>query len=347
MLAAMRKPSRAGSRYAPSQRLDVLRAALVARRMSYADIQELLEASRSTVKRLLAVIGTTDALVEEDIEAEKGKTKKQWRIEPSPRVHATLRLTITQLVALHASRCLVEAFAGTGIKEDLDDVFDKIAATLKKSDVAIAKNLDKKIFVVSAAGRRRYDERIDDVNDAMTALLHEHRVDVRYPGKGGRGERTLRFDPYSILFYKTGIYLAGLSHTHRKVIMLALDSCRGVEWRRGDAFEYPSDYHPARLIEGSFGLMDGSMSGGAPVEVTLRFDAKVARYVERAEWHPSQVCARGEDGSVELRMRVTGTREVVPWVLSFGGAVEVLGPRALREEVGRVLANGAKRYVSD
>jgi hypothetical protein len=34
-------------------------------------------------------------------------------------------------------------------------------------------------------------------------------------------------------------------------------------------------------------------------------------------------------------MQVTGTREVVPWVLSFGGAVEVVEPRELRREGSR------------
>jgi len=46
---------------------------------------------------------------------------------------------------------------GTGFKEDLDDVFGRLEATLKRKDFLAVRNLDRKIFdvneAVSAAAR--------------------------------------------------------------------------------------------------------------------------------------------------------------------------------------------------
>jgi predicted DNA-binding transcriptional regulator YafY len=67
--------------------------------------------------------------------------------------------------------------------------------------------------------------------------------------------------------------------------------------------------------------------------VRILFDAKVARYVERVLWHPTQRFKRTAAG-LEMTMEVRGTAEVVGWVLGFGDAARVVAPAALREAVG-------------
>src|SRR5262245_4954854 len=50
----------------------------------------------------------------------------------------------------------------------------------------------------------------------------------------------------SLLVYKKGLYLVGLSHHHGEVRTFALDSFRAVEWLRGDSFQYPEGYRPEK-----------------------------------------------------------------------------------------------------
>ena len=130
-------------------------------------------------------------------------------------------------------------------------------------------------------------------------------------------------EPYTLLVYKKGLYLAGFSHQHREIRTFALDGFREVEWLRGDRFEYSADYRPEQLTEGAFGLIRGE-----PTRVRILFDPKVARYVQRRQWHPSQRFRRVE-GGIELTMDVRGTTELVSWVLGFGDKALVLGPREL------------------
>ena len=75
----------------------------------------------------------------------------------------------------------------------------------------------------------------------------------------------------------------------------------------------------------------------------ILFDPKVARYVERVLWHPTQRFKRTAAG-LEMTMEVRGTTEVVGWVLGFGGDARVVEPAGLQEAVGAELARAASRY---
>jgi proteasome accessory factor B len=209
---------------------------------------------------------------------------------------------------------------GTGFKEDLDDVFSKLEHTLRRQDAAAARNLDRKIFDVNEAPHL-YQGRIEHVGDILTALLKEQRLVVVH--ESVRGRARFEIDPYTLLVYKKGLYLAGFSHKHQAIRTFALDGFVEVEWEKGRSFEYPKDYHPGQLYEGAFGL-----HAGEPMEVRIRFSDKVARYVRRRRWHPSQE-VRPVVGGIELTMRVHGTTEVLSWVLGFGKEAEILAPEAL------------------
>ena len=50
-------------------------------------------------------------------------------------------------------------------------------------------------------------------------------------------------------------------------------------------------------------------------------------------------------GGVELTMDVSGTVEIVSWVLGFGNQAEVLEPQALRDPVAAELGRAAARYA--
>jgi predicted DNA-binding transcriptional regulator YafY len=51
-----------------------------------------------------------------------------------------------------------------------------------------------------------------------------------------------------------------------------------------------------------------------------------------------------DDGGVELAVTVAGIVEIQPWILSWGGAAEVLEPPELRAAVAASLARAATRY---
>jgi predicted DNA-binding transcriptional regulator YafY len=319
----MARKSEADS-YAPAARLLEVRAALdSAEGLSFQEIAERFDVSlRTAIRYIDALKKAGEPLYDETV----GK-RKVWRLMPTSR-RQTLTLTTSQMVALFLSRRVFDFLAGTGFKEDLDEVFAKLETLLKRKDFAAVRNLDRKVFDVNEA-RHLYEGRIEDVNDIMTALLREERLRVTHEGVSG-GRKTFVLEPYTLLVYKKGLYLAGRSEGHSgEVRTFALDGFRGVEWLRGSRFDYPRDYRPEHLTEGAFGLIRGE-----PTRVRIRFDSDVARYVQRRQWHPSQRFRRVEDG-IEMTMDVRGTTEVVSWVLGFGYKAEVIEPEDLRGAIRR------------
>jgi len=322
-------------RYAPAGRLHEVRALLDrAEGTSIYDLGERFAVNpRTALRYIQALQRAGEPLYEEMV----GR-RKMWRIMPTAR-RQTISLSTSQMVALFLSRRVFDFLAGTGFQEDLDDVFRKLEATLKSKESLAVRNLDRKVFDVNEA-RHLYEGRIEDVNDIITALLREDRLRVTHEGVSG-GRKTFVLEPYTLLVYKKGLYLAGFSHQHAAIRTFALDGFREVEWRKGDRFEYPGDYRPEQLTEGAFGLIRGE-----PTRVRIRFDGKVARYVQRRQWHPTQRFERAPGGGVDLVMDVQGTVELVSWVLGYGDKAIVLEPPSLRAEVAAEVQRAARIYSS-
>jgi predicted DNA-binding transcriptional regulator YafY len=330
-----REASRAVTRYAPASRLHNLRSLLDSPEgVSIYDVAERFRTSPRTALRYIQALQRAGEPLYEEL---SGK-RKVWRLMPTAR-RQSITLTTAQMVALYLSRRVFDFLAGTGFKEDLDDVFARLEATLKRKDFAAARNLDRKVFDVNEA-RHLYEGRIEDVNDIMTALLREERLRVTHEGVSG-GKKTFVLSPYTLLVYKKGLYLAGRSEGHAgEIRTFALDGFREVEWLRGEKFEYPADYRPEQITEGAFGLIRGK----EVTRVRIRFDEKVARYVQRRMWHPSQRFRRVAGGGIEMTMEVRGTTEIVSWVLGFGDKATILEPAPLRDEVARESGAAAARY---
>jgi predicted DNA-binding transcriptional regulator YafY len=327
-------PPRANARYTSSQRIEVLRLALQARRLTYAEIEELLEVSHATAWRLVKVLRTTDDL-EETTDDEQ---RPVFRIRTNPKIER-LRIAPLELVSLFAASRILSIFSGTGIHEDHDSVLERLSATLRPADAQLLRGLERKVHFVPFGGRRKYDDRIDDVNETLTAILRNHRLAITYPSSKG-GNRSFLFEPYTLVFYKTGLYVAGRDCDKAAVILLSLDRFISVEWRKDDVFEFPEAWQPSELSDGGFGIILGPVT-----DVAIRFEAAVARFVERAEWHETQEIETLPNGDIVLKMRVAGTIELTSWVMSWGSKAEVLASSELRASIAAEHAKAAALYT--
>jgi predicted DNA-binding transcriptional regulator YafY len=319
-------------RYSPAWRLYELRVLLNG--SGGATVYEIAERLGVSVRTAIRYVEALRKTGEPLFDELAGK-RKVWKLMPTAR-QQTFTFSTSQMLSLFLSRRVFDFLDGTGFKEDLDDVFQKIEVTLKKQDAAAAKNLDRKIYDVNEAPHL-YEGRLEHVNEILTALLKEQRLAVVH--ESVRGRARFELDPYTLLVYKKGLYLAGWSHKHGAVRTFAIDGFAEVEWLKGAAFKYPADYHPAQLYEGAFGLI-----AGEPVRVRVRFTEKVARYVRRRRWHPTQEL-RPVPGGVELIMNVRGTTEVVSWVLGFGKQAEILEPPSLRAALRDELSAALSAYA--
>jgi predicted DNA-binding transcriptional regulator YafY len=320
-------------RYAPASRLHEIKTLLASSSgMTVYEIADRFGVSVRTAIRYLRALENAGEPLEETLDGKR----KIWRLHPAAR-RETIALTTTQMVSLFLSRRVFDFLAGTGFKEDLDEVFKRLEITLRKRDYD-TRNLERKIFDVNEAPHI-YADRLEHVDDIITALLREERLLVTH-GSVGSYKKAFVLEPYTLLVYKKGLYLAGYSHHHKSVRTFSLDGFRDIDRLKKDRFDYPKEYQPAQLVEGAFGMI-----GGPRTHVRLLFDAKVGRFVRRRQWHPTQKITKTERG-VELAMDVSGTVELTSWILGWGDKVEVLEPESLREEIAADVERVSQRYRS-
>jgi len=322
--SAPKKPARSPNRLAQLRRHEALKTLL---RSGWKNLDEIVarsSASRASVFRDLAVIGEEEPLEKEEIEG-----RNCYRLPARPEM---LRVTTAQMVSLAFALNAMSFLTGTGIKEDLDEIVTQIAHVLKKSDYAHWKNLDRKLFDVNEMAYD-YGDKLDVVNDVVTALLREERITLLM--KDGR---TLKVDPYTLVLYKKGLYVLGHSHTHGEVRTIGLDKIDDTERVAGDRFDYPKGFHPEKHLRGPFGIIRGPRE-----HVKLRFDSKVAYFATRRAVHATKR-HREVEGGVELEMDPDGIEEMLGWVLSFGGTVEAVEPKSLRTKVVGELKRALAKY---
>lgn len=325
-----RKPVPAS--YAPARRLNLVRAMLnTPDGASVYDIADRFRVSVRTAKRYLAALHAD----EEPLADEFDGKRKVWRLQTTSR-SATITLSTSQMIALYLSRRVFDFLAGTGFKEDLDDVFAKLEKTLKRKDFLAARHLDRKFHDINEAPHI-YDDRLDDVNDIVTALLNEERLRVRHASVK---EATLDFviEPLTLLVYKKGLYVVANSLHHNAQRTFALDGFQSIDRLRNDHFPYPPNHDPSRVAEGAFGLI-----GGKPERVRIFFDKSVEHIIRRRRWHPAQ-SIKPVDGGIELSITVATQGELRSWILSFGEKARVLSPAMLRHAVTNELRTAVSNY---
>ncbi|WP_051363521.1 helix-turn-helix transcriptional regulator [Deinococcus murrayi] len=106
-----------------------------------------------------------------------------------------------------------------------------------------------------------------------------------------------------------------------------------------DRCEIPEDFHPLQFLANAWGIMPGE-----PVRVELFFSPQVRDRVRETHLGQSAEIRVLASGHTRVVLTVGGWKELLPWVLGWGGEVEVLEPPALREAVAQAHAAGARVY---
>lgn len=105
-------------------------------------------------------------------------------------------------------------------------------------------------------------------------------------------------------------------------------------------YTIPEDFHPLRFLSSAWGIMPGE-----PQRVELLFSPQVRQRVSEEYFGSLQepVLTLGS-GHTRVVLGVGNWLELLPWILGWGGEVEVISPPELRAQVAQALHKGAALY---
>ena len=156
------------------------------------------------------------------------------------------------------------------------------------------------------------------------AILGMQLIVVRYTAGGAEDAATRILCPYGILYGGRGWLVAHVENLP-EMRLWRLDRIASVDLLDRN-FDRREDFSLADYAAQSFGVFQEE-----PQDVVLRFSPEAAEDAAGWVFHPSQTMERESAGSLVVRMRCGGMRELSWHLFTWGDAVYVLQPNELRQ----------------
>jgi predicted DNA-binding transcriptional regulator YafY len=155
------------------------------------------------------------------------------------------------------------------------------------------------------------------------ALLAGRALSFRYEGGSTPGRRR-EVTPYGLLFGRSN-YLVAAEGEGAEPRNWRLDLMGEVEMLERPSSP-PANFSLQAYADESFGIYHDAVE-----DVVLRFRPEAGRNALRWRFHARQSAERAEDGSVIVRFRASGMKELAWHLFTWGEAVEIVSPPRLRE----------------
>lgn len=262
-----------------------------------------------------------------------------YKMAGRPRL-APLDFTPSELIALKTALNAAPIRNTEPLNQHAQSALRKIRAGMNESSFETMGGIGQKVNVLVPA-----HETISQKGSLLPlieeAVLNQATLRLTYHSLSADKPRQRQFNAYALVFRRHNWYLVGYCHERRKVIQLKVSRIARASLT-GASFRIPGEFSIDRFYENAWEMIPGESA----VQVKLIFDCDVARLILEARRHPSQQTMQMKDGRVEFTVQVAGYEEIGWWILSFGGAVEVLEPDELRLWVRAKAEKMARRYLN-
>jgi len=126
-----------------------------------------------------------------------------------------IAFSLQELMTLYFLRSQMDLLQGTPFQDDLQSIFDKVNSVLPPRYAAHLERISR-ISLPLLQGRRDYHEASAVLKSLREALIYQYRVTLCYKKGGGSEAECYQVDPYTVLFYKGGLYLLATPTTGRR-----------------------------------------------------------------------------------------------------------------------------------
>lgn len=309
--------------------------------MSLDDIGEKFEVSRRTAERMRDAI--RDAFPQTEEINEPGGWKR-WRLPPG----TTGRLadpTVEDIAALHRGSQLARQSGDAATADHLDMLSDRLRARLSgptrtRLEPDIAALLEADGVALRPGPRERIPT--DTLNSLRQAILAGVWVEADHRARAsGLLSRNTRLGPLAMLLGEGRQYLVAYSEWAKEVRLFALAGFERIDLSN-QSFERPDGFDLSDWMQRSFGVWQEDVH-----DVVWRFTPEAATDARLYMFHPTQEMIDESDGSLTVRFRAGGLREMCWHLFRWGDQVKVVEPSALRETLKSLLEDYAQALFSD
>lgn len=238
---------------------------------------------------------------------------------------------------LAAQQLLARSGPGDFLAEALEPVRSRIDGLL--AEQAGGKRWPVERIRVISSGSRTIDRAA--FRSAAGAVLQRRQLVFRYRARSTDAITQRRVSPQRLTHYRNNWYLDAWDHERealRSFSLDRLDQARALEQTATDVAEDDLNRH----LTSSYGIFSGAPKAWA----TIRFSAEAARWAAEERWHSQQQGHFLPDGSYQLRVPYSNSRELLMDVLRHGPDATIIEPVSLRNEAQIMLTLALGNYAS-
>jgi predicted DNA-binding transcriptional regulator YafY len=170
------------------------------------------------------------------------------------------------------------------------------------------------------------------------AILGMQVVELRYAARDANEPTTRIACPYGLLYGGRGWLVAHVEGLP-EMRLWRLDRIASIHLLdRG--FARREDFSLADYVAQSFGVFQEE-----PMDVVLRFTPEAADDASCWLFHPTQRLTHEPDGSLTIRFRAGGMRELCWHLFTWGTGVTIMAPEELRLQLARVASVAARHHM--
>ena len=197
---------------------------------------------------------------------------------------------------------------------------------------------------VSGYGSSDPGKNLKKIQEIMRAIRNRKRIRQEYL-RSYDGTLTQReIEPYGLICRFNNWYLVALCLAQHKKRIFLLDHIKYLEVIEASSFKFPEGFSVHDTYGSAWGVWTNDDHQPCKETVRLKVIKGLAERFRLVSFHDSQQVEMLPDGEALVIFTVTGAKEMIPWLMSWGDALEVLGPQWLKEALAKSLQQALKKY---
>ena len=177
----------------------------------------------------------------------------------------------------------------------------------------------------------------------LDAMRDNKKLILSYKGNSMQEFKDMTVHPYNLRLFKRRWYLIGYSEYSKGVRLYMLDRADGARLM-DETFQMPEDFDAEGYFEDYYGVRK---SDDAKERVLLKVSARVGDLVRTVPLHRTQTEIETNSEYSVFEYNLRPNFDFRQEIISYLDAVEVLEPKALRQDIGRSVLNIYKKYRED
>lgn len=215
----------------------------------------------------------------------------------------------------------------------LDKIFDRVNISNDPTDKEIGE------YVQFETGTSF--EGSDFLSPLLTAIKSKYVVYFDYESFVSGKKKRRKVTPLLLKEYRNRWYLISYDLIKEDITTYALDRISDLDLTE-DKGQTPDKFDPKIFFKHSTGI---TANNSLPEEVVIKAGNVASKYIESQPFHASQKVTKRGKNRTTFKLQVLPSEEFIREILSYGGDVEVISPKHLRETISERIKKAYSSYI--